>query len=129
MTDDEMRVAIAEWVGWREAFPSTGGPHPRTKEGGILLPYRWINEATGKRLLELPDYPNDLNAVHEVETKLEHNQRSQYHERLEWLISEKGGSKRNRARRCISATARQRCEALLKTLGLWRDSASAKEAK
>jgi hypothetical protein len=61
----------------------------------------------------LPDYPNDLNAVHEAEKKLDVNPWQQYINLLPDIIED--------WRSPIHATARQRCEALLKTVGLWKE--------
>lgn len=70
MSPDKMRMAIAKECRWREAFPSNDKPHPETRKGGILLPYYWVNEITHKRTMEVPDYPHDLNACHEMEKTL-----------------------------------------------------------
>ena len=48
---------------WREAFPANGPAHIETLTGGILLPYRWVNEETHQRLYDLPDFLHDFNAV------------------------------------------------------------------
>jgi hypothetical protein len=60
----------------------------------------------------LPDYFNDLNAVHEIEKMLNSKQESAYWEHLmqahEYIQPWAG-----------CATAAQRCEALGKTLNLW----------
>lgn len=66
MSPIDQQEALAHADGWRVAFPAAGKPHPRTNEGGILLPYRWVNERTGKRLYDLPDYLNDFNALHSL---------------------------------------------------------------
>lgn len=57
MTLDEQRIAIAEWMGWKKADNCWFGSSP--------------NE---KAIKHLPNYPLDLNAMHEAEQKLRENQ-------------------------------------------------------
>jgi hypothetical protein len=61
--------------------------------------------------LELPDFVSDLNAVHEVEKTLNEDQHRLY--RFDLIEVFGTESKFHRA------TARQRCEAILKTLNRW----------
>lgn len=63
MSDEAINWSIAFLDGWREAFPKGGAPHKETERGGILLPYRWVNERTRERRMELPDYLKDANCV------------------------------------------------------------------
>ena len=105
MTDDQIRIAIAEWCGWRSYHD--------------CLHILYWNESLGELIQDaymshaLPDYPNDLNAVHEAEKKLDVNPWQQYINLLPDIIED--------WRSPIHATARQRCEALLKTVGLWKE--------
>jgi cell division septum initiation protein DivIVA len=75
---------------------------------------------------EVPDYLNDLNAMHEAEKVLKWEQRKQYHD----LLADITGFSYCEADtqeetyldwncRICHATAEQRAEALLKTMGLW----------
>lgn len=66
MKPEDQQRAIAEFVGWREAFPKDQSPHPETKRGGILLPYYWVNERTHERVMKLPDFLNDSNAMRDA---------------------------------------------------------------
>jgi hypothetical protein len=63
------------------------------------------------------DFCNDLNAMHEAEASLA-NDPDQWWLFVEWLtdICVAGVAL------CISATARQRAEAFLKTLGKWEEA-------
>jgi len=63
MTDEGINFKVADIAGWRVAFPEKGKPHPETRRGGIMLPYRWVNERTHERRMDLPDYLQDANAV------------------------------------------------------------------
>jgi transposase len=58
-----------------------------------------------------PDYLNDLNAIHEAEKVLNNVQRERY--RTELVYSHAG--------RDVFATAAQRAEAFLRTIGKWEE--------
>lgn len=62
---------------------------------------------------QLPDYLSDLNAMHEAEKILNTNQAADYCELLRPIICG--------CWRLVHATAAQRAEAFLKTLGLWEE--------
>jgi len=102
MTDEQINKAIAEACGWRVERLWTGEPHG--KPIGEQGPFR-----------ELPDYCNDLNAMHEAEKVLIDLGWAvlDYDEELFLIIPA----------RKWNATARQRAEAFLKTLGKWEDEA------
>jgi hypothetical protein len=104
MTDDQINAAIAEACGWKH---HADGRH--YYNGKHLL---W---RTGK---DLPNYCTDLNAMHEAEKVMTDEQcvfvRMHLRERLE----------NNPASRYVwNATARQRAEAFLRTLGKWEEGA------
>lgn len=123
MTSTEIRIALAEWDGWEY--------HEPTSETGDIEVY--CKGSLGVRPRELPDYPNDLNAVHELEKKLNPQQESIYVERLSALIMSEAYRMEDDANNrwlkselsstdsTYRATASQRCEALLRTLNLWKD--------
>ncbi len=98
MNPEQQRIAIAEACGWNGIAPYHGG--------GPL----WGKSHLGT-LNALPDYLNDLNAMHEAEKVLTESQMttmSQYlHRKLGMLWG--------------FATADQRAEAFLKTLNLWTE--------
>ena len=113
MTPEEQRIAIAEACGWRWERLWTGELHG--KPTGEQGPFR-----------EVPDYLNDINAMHEAEAArdLHHDQRW-----IETLVHgglEASGLRLDRtdgwdwALVCARATAAQRAEAFLKTLNLWK---------
>ena len=99
MTDEQQRVAIAEACGWSEVSQAVNtdwmGKHP-------------VGYITG-----LPDYLNDLNACHEMEKVLTDEQLPTYYLELARACST--------GRALLSATARQRSEAFLRTTGAWED--------
>ena len=103
MTPEQQRIAIAEACGWRMVrsdFPDKSWIKPDATYGGIGVS-------------ALPNYLEDLNAMQEAEKVLglKYDQ---------WTRELRGVCERER--RCVeSATARQRAEAFLKTLYLWKD--------
>jgi hypothetical protein len=126
MNQQQQRIAIAEACGWvikTEQVEHTNG-------------YQWTETRKfwvsphGKRG-ELPDYLNDLNAIHEAEKTLSWkdegpatSQRRRYLMNLEAVISgppNRFGERPNRTLSVPFATAAQRARAFLETLGLWED--------
>lgn len=78
----------------------------------------------------LPDYLNDLNAMHEAVMSLPANQRVEFRKQLQYIVAPR--TKPSRAGCLVlmgdkeydawfNATAAQRAEAFLKTLNLWTD--------
>lgn len=119
MSPEAQRVAIAEACGWREAFPPKGKPHELTKRGGILLPYHWVQEGTGDRLYNLPDYLNDLNAMAAAEKILNWDEQTStelFNYRC-WLTKICGKDRDL----TMFASAAQRAEAFLRVKRLWTD--------
>lgn len=97
MTDEQMRIKIAEACGWIHHHMRPSETERRQK--------KW------RYLSDLPDYLNDLNAMHEAEEVLTNEQWWLF---VEFLTEIRGGG----VALCISATARQRAEAFLKTKGI-----------
>lgn len=120
MTDTEIRIAIAEACGW-EWRPDPHIQHPAKLRWWIAphmkdLPGCGVGTSEG----ECPDYLNDLNAVHEAENTLDNSTQNgigqtQWHRYRDNLVNVTGNSFP------INATAHQRAEAFLRTLGKWKD--------
>ncbi len=92
MSPEKQRIAIAEACEWK---PQIYGPE-------------WHQSET-----KMPDYTRDLNAMHEAEKQLGLKY-DQWTRELRAICE--------RDRRCIeSATAAQRAEALLRTIGKWEE--------
>lgn len=130
MNEEVQKITIAKECGWREAFPAKEKPHPETKRGGILLPYNWVNEQTHQRAMELPDYLNDLNAMHGAEKALKEDkadlrgtdERCCFITHLGKIIDcWSPGNHHNSLFQLTHATAAQRAEAFLRAKGLWKD--------
>jgi hypothetical protein len=94
MSEEQINIAIAKACGW--AHPS-------------VQPYAF------------PNYCNDLNAMHEAEKWMISNLRLldfwQFAEELKRIVPANFGDDSY-----IHATARQRAEAFLKTIGKWKDT-------
>jgi hypothetical protein len=117
MNPEQQRIAIAEACGWE------------LKSNGLSPMWSWQNESLTHRIKwvahkemasqgVLPDYLNDLNAMHEAEDTIRDNSWGwlTYMSQLnripsledEWLLA------------AVHATAAQRAEAFLKALELWK---------
>lgn len=113
MTNNEKRTAIAEACGWKFC-PSKDNPLTGNAEPDV-----WV-DSFGNKFWEdmsthLPDYPNDLNAMHEAELTLNDGEAMEYERELRRVCTEQS------YRHVISAKASQRAEAFLKTVGKWKE--------
>jgi hypothetical protein len=108
MTPDEQRIAIAKACGWKF--------HPDGIGYYQGLYSFWMSSKPS------PNYLNDLNAMHEAEKVLTATQLTVYRNTVAimngGICIDDGGSFVNLAF-AVSATAAQRAEAFLRTLGLW----------
>jgi hypothetical protein len=108
MDKDEQRIAIAEACGWTDISNGLG--------------YDPLDKREYKNHQWLPDYLSDLNAMHEAETTLElpgaDTIQVQLNAYAQWLqrLSIAAGNHYT-----FQATAAQRAEAFLRTLGLWKE--------
>jgi len=102
MTDEQMRIAIAEACGWK--VPN-GCTNYRVRPEGSRV---FFNPLTDDD--PLPDYLNDLNACSEFEAMLNSVERFTYLVELNKLCGDEPSA--------VWATARQRAEAFLKTKGI-----------
>jgi len=100
MTDKQINIAIAEACG--------------------IDIEKYVMEEGGINTFALPDYCNDLNAMHEAEGKLEGMNKAEFAVQLcrvvgkDWPSGIGGGSFAH-----IHATADKRAKAFLKTLNKW----------
>lgn len=144
MTDSEIRIAIAEACGYKWFWHVCANTE-QGFEWSLVLTYppeegigtAWIGcagetrEATSEEIEtakvsgaftnSFPDYPNDLNAMHEAEKTLSDADYNEYIHVLNsvCISTAEAGMKQGRSR-IMSATARQRAEAFLRTLGKWK---------
>lgn len=125
MKPEQQRIAIAEWCGLLER-----------NDGAVVVFQRWdAPDAIWQRVLfndgserpcivpNIPDYLNDLNAMHEAEELLIRSlgADTQYVKTLTEIAS-KQNTHYTPFRAAVTATAAQRAEALLRTIGKWTDS-------
>lgn len=113
MNPEDQNVAIAEFCGWKREE----GINPWTEE------MCYWRRPDGVGVKSPPNFSEDLNAMHEAETKLfpihvwDHSKPDlwcEYTSRLDMIcIGHAGG--------VYSATSAQRAEALLRILGKWVD--------
>ena len=108
MTHDSQRIAIAEACGLPKPYSRWSGAdsdtlcHSVTVEDGL------------KRAKPIPDYTQDLNAMHEAEKVLKGGMRSTYDAELTLICSRDYNF-------IWESTAAQRAEAFLRTVGKWED--------
>ena len=106
MKPEKQRITIAKACGWEHIVFNRG----------------WIKAGDDKTQCVIPDYLNDLNAIHEAENNLEKMDKAEFSVQLcrvagkDWPNGIGGGSFIH-----IHATASQRAEAFLKTLKLWTE--------
>jgi len=113
MKPEEQRIAIAEACNW-----------PPYRFGATWITTGWleIHGLDGTR-----DYLNDLNAMHEAEGKLSEDQWDQMFSELISICWRDAGATQRKGRgqqKVLSpsrATAKQRAEAFLRALNLWKD--------
>ena len=116
MKPEAQRIAIAEACGWKlVVIPES------EREIGIYVDQYWTNPSGESE--ELPDYLNDLNAMHEAEKVLKQNQFHgvNYPHSLFKVVTglEWKGDMGYFFPMVIRAPAAQRAEAFLRTIGKW----------
>ncbi len=122
MSPEKQRIAIAKACGWHH------------EKGGWKNIYLWVANAK-----DIPDYLNDLNAMHEAEKNL-HHQGFRRFKIYVWLLNQVTSNKLhlwepNEYGMCDNwqmslwdcglaahATAAQRAEAFLRAMNLWEES-------
>jgi hypothetical protein len=137
MTHEAQRIAIAEACGWVREYADvpTWDASFNSYKGGYKPVRTMLFRRKEKCFLaeNLPDYLNDLNAMHVVEKSLSWkdegsstSERRRYLMNLEAVISGPADRYGDRPDRTLSvpfATAAQRAEAFLRTLGKWGEAA------
>lgn len=129
MTDEQINIAIAESLGWKVRWQNQGGaPTLENKPAGHCWavwtnPNGWGLDSNYDPIFP-PNYTSDLNACHEFERMLTIKQSSDYvwnlnhyHPTATIHDFDDLTEMRTEAFKIVNATARQRCEAYLITLG------------
>ena len=114
LTDEELRITLAGLLGWREqkAFKFEGATHYDPADSASQKVYQLYPDGTPAFL---PDWPSDLNAVHEAEKALG------FHDAGKFGVFNKKAYEywkqlKNIEPYRLYATARQRTEALVEVL-------------
>ena len=113
MKEEQQRIRIAEACGWTAEQDSNGYWRAANKKHGNAVEL-WLSERSVWSV-GIPDYLNDLNAMHEAEELCGEVFSIKSCEYDDWLSCVIGHDQTWRA------TAAQRAEAFLKTLGLWEE--------
>lgn len=111
MTSEQINIAIAESLGWTQVQLYITDPAKRLWGYTPGPDTDWTS---------VPDYCNDLNAMHEVEKTLDDEQWLDYIRCLQEDVCRCFGKYRSMIAVC-HATALQRAEAYLRTIGKWNE--------
>lgn len=115
MTPEKQRIAIAEYCGWTQTSTHFGGWE------GI-----WT-DSKNRQCTTIPDYLNDLNAMNGAEKTLTVRQQHKFAEEVGRIIYSGELSVPDFGRNwymcylMMHATAAQRAEAFLRTIGKWEN--------
>ncbi len=130
MSPEKQRIAIAEVCGWQMVSEFENALHEKVRQyRKTIAPEDGVYARAME--WELPDYLSDLNAMHEVEGV--EVSKNGYNFQVEYMVQLENVALRRRPN-CTSlevrfwlsvATAAQRAEAFLRTLGKWEESPSA----
>ena len=122
MTPQKQRIAIAEACGWKGPF-QLEWLREYGREGEDVWEMCGTNPE-GERA-PFPDYLNDLNAMHQVEKVIVPSSEytlSSYMFELSKIVIPAGSTRRGLISEYIfHATAAQRAEAFLRTIGKWEE--------
>jgi hypothetical protein len=116
MTDAEINVAIAEACGWREC---------RIEVDALGVIGTGISPNDFERS-RVPGFVHDLNAMHEAERALKDDEQWQYCQNV--LIVVARSIPRATWMEALHATAAEKAEAFVRTLGLWKEQAEERPA-
>lgn len=114
MSDDELRVKVAELCGWTELERQFKDRPPEHSPLLGVMPVPSI--FGGKARIYVPNYPADLNAMHEAEKLITDEQRLRFRLRLMFNSDGPKAVFQTVEAALCHATARQRAEALYETL-------------
>jgi hypothetical protein len=132
MSPHLQRVSIAAALGWLEIKN-----YSTIRVDGLWLGYPPKNPIIGQPV-ELPDYLNDLNAMHEAEKSLKalldekefsYGLWIEYAKALCRIVEDDQNERIMFSWKVFHSTAAQRAEAFLKTIGKWETSTDASSSK
>lgn len=112
MSPEAQRIAIAEACGWKGWYC----PKCNCEVPPVQVTYHEYHsdpeDRCGSKVESAPDYLNDLNAMHDAEKVLDSDDGREYREILQDMCGVYEYHK---------ATASQRAEAFLRTIGKWEE--------
>lgn len=112
MSPEKQLIAIAEYCGWTSIGMLNGNPdQPAGFPPGANI-----------RPESLPRYLNDLNAMHEALKTLSVGQHRYFILTLQVIAARDGRTDGNPHASASNATAPQRAESFLRTVGKWEES-------
>lgn len=113
MSPEQQRIAIAEACGWTGFNPDN-----------IPDCLQYTAKAPSGKWGLIPDYLNDLNAMHEAMSVLDYDQADEFDDHLCDICKRANDMEDNPTPwrfAVTNATAAQRAEAFLRTLNLWKE--------
>ena len=118
MTDDQINAAIAEVCGWTDIHDS--GPWHNHKLWGYPPE---LQGQGGNAYKYMPDYCKDLNAMRQAEMVALGGSTAwlEFAVNLMRVLEAEQMSELDGMTRILQATARQRAEAFLRTVGKWKE--------
>jgi len=117
MTQEQKRIKIAEACGWTWELRNHPAPCWHKENFYVNAPLFYEPRRKEDYYHDLPDYLNDLDAMHEAEKVLSHDQQRLHMDHMMNEDSVVG----DMLRQICYATAAQRAEAFGLTLGLWKE--------
>lgn len=128
MTPEQQRIAIAKACGWTAEQDSNGYWRAVNKKHGNAVEL-WLSEQNVWSV-GIPDYLNDLNAMHKAKKILSDSQKRKWGELCVEMTNDfpqhivlycKNSVSGENIYTVANLTAAQEAELLLKTLGLWEE--------
>lgn len=126
MTPFRQRIAITEKLGTHHVEWTNDGKNVfltdrNGREGEFVVDQ--FSSTYDVHFIHMPDYPNDLNAMHQAEKALTFDELSTYRSLLaDSHAGPRGSGEWYEGYDCaIHATAAQRAAAFVKTIGKWQD--------
>jgi hypothetical protein len=113
MNPEKQRIAIAEACGWKNVDAGAG------RVWGFTTRHKGTPSESDV-CVDVPNYPFDLNAMHDAEETLQESQRVTYSNELYDLAVEH--QLKTGKWSYLSMTAAQRAEAFLRTIGKWEEA-------
>jgi NCAIR mutase (PurE)-related protein len=118
MSEAEINAVIAEACGWKPPEPLSESYWKGIPDREIRCQFCGCHFCDCKTEFAMRDYCNNLNAIHEAEKRIIIGKlESEYLEALNRVVRETNICYFAK----VCATARQRAEALVKTVGKWRE--------